>query len=133
MKQVEIIFVLIVLVILSGCGGVSANDKAVCEAYQALVDVWPADSADVEAADSPDEVWEAVTSAGLVLIAASEAAETAELGAAGKLTGEAAASFTDRNKSLVERGFIPFFNEEIIAGSGLSQLCEQIGTPVTLP
>jgi hypothetical protein len=124
--------VLIVL-LLAGCGGAAASDVAVCDAYQQLVDVWPSNSEEVDAAGSRDEIWGAITDAGEALVTASEAADTAELGRAGQRVGEAAAGFVDRNASIVEQGFVPFFTEDLVAGSELSQLCEEIGEPITLP
>jgi len=106
-----------------------ASDVAVCDAYQQLVEVWPSNSEEVDAVDSPDNLWRAITDAGEALVTASEAADTAELGQAGQRVGEMAAGFVDRNPSIVEQGFVPFYNQD----PELSQLCEGIGEPITLP
>jgi hypothetical protein len=116
--------------LLAGCGGSSSPDAAVCEAYQRLVDVWPSNSEEVAAYDSPDELWGAITDAGEALVKASEAAETAELGQAGERVGEWAATYTDTARSIVEKGFVPLFTEDSLMRE-LSQLCEEIGEPIT--
>ena len=124
------------VLILAGCGGSSGpseSDCAVCDAYQHLVDVWPSNSEEVDAAGSADEIYEAITDAGEALVLASEAADTTELREEGRLVGEWAASFADRNASLVEQGAVVFFFEDLVGGGELSQLCEEIGEPITLP
>ena len=105
----------------------SVSDVAVCDAYQQLVDVWPSNSEEVDAVDSADNLWRAITDAGDALVTASEAADTAELGQAGQRLGEMAAGFVVRNPSIVEQGFVPFYNKD----PELSQLCEGIGEPIT--
>ena len=107
----------------------AASDVPVCDAYQQLVDVWPSNSEEVDAVDSADNLWRAITDAGEALVTASEAADTAELGQAGQRVGEMAAGFVDLNPSIVEQGFVPFWKQD----PELSQLCEGIGEPITLP
>lgn len=82
---------------------------------------------------SVEEFCEVLAEAGETLVAVSKDANTPELEEAGQRVGEAAASFADRNASLVEQGFVPFFEESLVGGSELRLLCEEIGRPVTLP
>ena len=124
--------VLIVL-LLAGCGGVAATDIAVCDAYQYLADVWPSNSEEVSAVSSTNELWGSITEAGEALVSASKAADTEELSEAGQRAGEAAAGFAGRNANLVNQGFVPFFTEALVDGSDLGLLCESIGKPITLP
>ena len=125
--------ILLIALLLTGCGGTSAADIAVCDAYQQLVDAWPANSAEVDAAGSSDEVWEAITDAGDALITVSKAAEGPELGQAGQRVGETVSNFINSNSNIIAQGFVPFFNENFVGGSELGQLCEEIGEPITLP
>ena len=69
--------------LLTGCGGTSESDLAVCDAYQHLVDVWPANSEQVQAASSAQEIWNAVTDTGEALKTTSETANSNELKEAG--------------------------------------------------
>ena len=124
---------LVVLMLLAGCGGASKNDLAVCDAYQALVDSWPADSDAVTAAGSGAEIRAAVEEAGEALVTASQSAKNPELAEVGEIVGGNAAKFFELNADMVESGFIPFFAEYLIGGEELSQLCADIGRPISLP
>ena len=75
--------VVLVGLMLAGCGGPSESDLAVCDAYQHLVDVWPANSEQVQAASSAQEIWNTVTDAGEALKTISETANSNELKEAG--------------------------------------------------
>jgi hypothetical protein len=120
--------------LLTGCGGPSEFDLAVCDAYQNLIDAWPANSEEVQAANSAEEIWNAVTDAGEALVTASELAESGELKEAGRQAGEKAVRFfTDNSSKIINQGFIPFFSESFVGGGELSRLCEEIGNPVTVP
>ncbi len=136
MKRFVLFVVLLALVLatLVGCGGgASKNDLAVCDAYQQLVDSWPADSAQVHAAGSADEIFDAIADTGQALVAASQLADDPELADAAETVGENAVKFVEGNANLRERGFIPFFAEHLIGGSELSQICTEIGRPISLP
>ena len=124
--------VLIVL-LLAGCGGVAASDVAVCKAYQDLVDVWPSTSEEVKAASSADEIWGSITDAGEALVTAGKAASTVELREAGQHVGQVAVDFPEKNAKVVKQGFVPFFSEELVDGSELGLLCKGIEMPITLP
>lgn len=135
-KKSAVIFIYLLALMtltLAGCGGTSAADKAVCDAYQHLVDAWPATSEEVKAASSVDEIYGNITDAGKALIAASEKADSPELAEAGKGVGENAAGFAEKNANLIKSGFVPFFSESLIDGSELSSLCEGIDIPIKLP
>jgi hypothetical protein len=123
----------LVLILVTACGGVPEQDQAVCQAYQDLIDAWPADSAEVQAAESAEAIFDSITVAGEALIVASQAANDPDIRDAGQFVGEAAASFAERNDSLVARGFVPFFSESLVGGEELTSLCEQIEVPVSLP
>jgi hypothetical protein len=130
---ISILYIALIALLLAGCGGTSAADKAVCDAYQQLVDAWPATSEEVKAATSVDEIYGKIADAGKALIAASEKADTPDLAAAGKRVGENAAGFAEKNANLIKSGFVPFFAENLIDGSELSQLCQGIESPIKLP
>ena len=120
--------------LLTGCGGPSESDLAVCDAYQQLVDVWPVNSEEVQAVSSAQEIWDAVTDAGEALMTTSKMAESDKLKEAGKKAGELAVRFfTENSSKIINQGFIPFFNESFVEGSELSRLCEEIGNPVVMP
>jgi hypothetical protein len=122
-----------ILIVLTGCGGTSGKDKAVCNTYQTLVDTWPADSETVQSAESAEAVFDKITAMGESLITVSESAKTTELGEAGISVGEAASTFAEKNAKLIKQGFVPFFSESLIGGKRLSQLCEEIGVPIEIP
>lgn len=125
---------MLVVLVLAGCGGASSSDVAVCDAYQDLVDAWPASAEEVDEASSAEEIWGPIEDAGEGLVEASEAADTPELAEAGRRVGEAAAGYySDTESTAIAQGFIPFFTEDLIGGSELSALCEEIGRPITLP
>jgi len=126
--------VVLVGLMLAGCGGPSESDLAVCDAYQNLIDAWPANSEQVKAADSAQEIWNAVTDAGEALITTSELADTVELKEAGQQAGEMAVRFfSDNSSKIINQGFIPFFSETFVGGGELRQLCKEVGNPVTVP
>jgi len=126
-------FLTVVLIVLTACARTSEEDIAVCNIYQDLVDTWPADSEAIQAAESIDAIFENITAVGKSLIAVSESANTLELGEAGKAVGEAVSKFAEANAGLIEQGFVPFFDESLIGGETLSQLCEEIGIPIAIP
>jgi len=120
--------------VMSACGGSGAEDAAVCEAYQGLVETWPANSEEVQAAGTAMDIWDAVAVEGNALMAAAESAGNAELREAGLAVGEWAANYYENNKDYaVGDGFVPFFNEgQTPGGDVISTICEEIGTPITL-
>ena len=133
-KALQVIFISgFIVFLLAGCGGTSAADKAVCDAYQQLVDVWPANSEEVKAAGVVGEIYGKITDAGKALIAASEKADTPALAVEGKRVGEYVAGFADKNANIIKAGFVPFFAEKLVGGRELSLLCEGIEIPIKLP
>jgi hypothetical protein len=112
---------------------VSGNDLAVCDAYQHLVDVWPADSEAVQAAKSAQEIYEAIEDAGAELTITSQSADDPELARLGEAVGEAAVEQIQMDESARRIGFVPFFDESMIGGEALSQLCADMGRPISLP
>ncbi len=112
---------------------VSENDLAVCDAYQHLVDVWPADSEAVQAAGSAQEIYQAIEDAGVALATASQSADNPELARVGEGVGEAAVESIQMDETAQQIGFVPFFEESHIEGEALSQLCAEMGRPVSLP
>lgn len=133
MKRHVLFVLLVALASLVGCGGASRNDLAVCDAYQQLVDSWPADSAAVDEAGSANEIYEAIEDAGQALVSASRSADNPDLADIGEAVGEATVKFIQLNDDARAIGFIPFFDESLIGGNELSQICEEIGRPVSLP
>lgn len=112
---------------------VSENDLAVCDAYQHLVDVWPADTEAVQAEGSAQEIYQAIEDAGAAVVAASQSADNPELARVGEAVGEAAVAFIQMDESARQIGFVPFFEESQIEGEALSQLCAEIGRSISLP
>jgi hypothetical protein len=112
---------------------VSGSDLAVCDAYQHLVDVWPADSEAVQAAKSAQEIYEAIEDAGAELVITSQSADDPELARLGEAVGEAAVEHIQMDESARQIGFVPFFEESYIGGEVLSQLCAEMGRPISLP
>ena len=111
----------------------SENDLAVCDAYQHLVDVWPADSEAVRSAGSAQEIYQAVEDAGVALSTAGLSADDPELGQVGERVGNAAVQAIQYSDELREIGWIDFFDESLIGGEALSQLCLEMGRPDSLP
>ncbi|MBN1148973.1 MAG: hypothetical protein JXA78_17070 [Anaerolineales bacterium] len=111
----------------------SENDLAVCDAYQHLVDVWPADTEAVQAEGSAQEIYQAIEDAGAAVVAASQSADNPELARVGEAVGEAAVAFIQMDESARQIGFVPFFEESQIEGEALSQLCAEIGRSISLP
>jgi hypothetical protein len=132
LHRATLLFVLAAL-LLTACGGSSAADIAVCEAYQALVDAWPSDSDDVGANETALDIWSAVSAAGTALADAAESAGNDELREAGLEVGHWADSyFEDNQDNAIGQGFIPFFNESRTpGGETISAQCEGIGNPIT--
>ncbi len=112
---------------------VSANDLAVCDAYQQLIDAWPVDSAAVNAAGSAQDIYLAIEEAGAALVDAGKSADDPDLGQIGENVGNAAVRAIELNEEARQIGFVPFFDESWIGGEALSQLCLQIGKPISQP
>lgn len=128
------VLIALMLVALVGCsGGASENDLAVCAAYERLVQSWPADSAQVQASESADEIYDAIAAAGQALVDASRSADNPALATVAEVIGESAVRFVESNANLRAQGFVPFFEESLIGGSELSQICAEIGRPISLP
>ena len=112
---------------------VSANDLAVCDAYQRLVNAWPADTPAVQAAGSAQDIYSAIEEAGATLSTAGLSADDPELGQVGEKVGNAAVRAVQYTEELREIGWIDFFDESLIGGEALSQLCLEMGRPVSQP
>ena len=112
---------------------VSANDLAVCDAYQRLVNAWPADTQAVQAAGSAQDIYSAIEEAGATLSTAGLSADDPELGQVGEKVGNAAVQAIQYPEELREIGWIDFFDESLIGGEALSQLCLEMGRPVSQP
>lgn len=130
-KKLSLLF-LLTTVLLTACGGPSQADLAVCDAYQALVDVWPSNSDEVSAADTAIDIWSRVAAAGVDLAAAAESAGIDELRQAAMEVGDWADSyFEDNQDNAIGQGFIPFFNEsQTPGGETISAQCEELGSPI---
>ena len=112
---------------------VSENDLAVCEAYQNLVNAWPDDSPAVKAAGSAQDIYLAIEETGAELATAGHSADNPELGQAGVNVGNAALRNIEMDEAAREIGFVPFFDETLIGGGLLSQLCLEMGRPISRP
>ena len=112
---------------------VSENDLAVCDAYQDLVNAWPADSPAVKAAGSAQDIYLAIEETGAALAAAGRSADSSELGEAGVAVGNAAVKDIEMDETAREIGFVPYFDESRIGGKLLSNLCSELGKPISYP
>lgn len=123
----------LVLVTIVACEQVSENDLAVCDAYQNLVNAWPADSPAVVAAGSAQDIYLAIEEAGAALATAGQSADNPELGQVGIEVGNATLRFIEVNEDVVNKGFVVFFGEGRIGGELLSQLCLEMGRSISQP
>ena len=105
---------------------VSANDLAVCDAYQNLVNAWPADTSAVQAAGPAQDIYLAIEEAGAALATAGLSADDPELGQVGEKVGNAAVRAIELTEELRAIGWIDFFDESRIGGDALSQLCFEL-------
>ena len=112
---------------------VSENDLAVCDAYQNLVNAWPADAEAVHAAGSAQDIYLAIEEAGAALAAAGHSADNSELGQVGVDVGNAAVRDIKMDETAREVGFVPFFDADRIGGELLSRLCLEMGRPISQP
>jgi len=112
---------------------VSDNDLAVCDAYQNLVNAWPDDSPATKAAGSAQDIYLAIEETGAALATAGHSADNPELGQVGVEVGNAALRVIEMDEVAREIGFVPFFDETMIGGELLSQLCLEMGRLISQP
>jgi len=112
---------------------VSGNDLAVCDSYQNLVNAWPGDSPAMKAAGSAQDIYLAIEESGSELATAGQSADNPELSQVGVRVGNAAVRAIEMDEAARQIGFVPFFDEKLIRGEMLSQLCLELGRPISIP
>ena len=111
----------------------SIKDYAVCDAYQKLIDVWPTEKTwDKGESRSAQTIYADIENAAQDLEEAGSAADNTELGRLAERVGVKAYDFIQLDEGTREIGFIPYFEESLIGGEALNNLCSEIGREIEL-
>jgi hypothetical protein len=78
-------------------------------------------------------VYKAIEEAGAGLMAAGPLASNPELAQFGEGVGAAAVNFIQLDEITRQADFIPFFDESLIGGGELRQLCQVMGRAISTP